>query len=301
MTGRTWRKGWPPLLRLLAAALALVPAAQAGQDGAAESVQEDSVVVTGRRDAPPPEATFVEALAVPSANRQLARVEKPVCPAALGLSGADAEALTRRIRRIARAAGAQVADARCRANLVVLVVANRARAIEHWRRQRPDFFAGMTQREIDALAGGSGPVVAWQVVEMKGPGGRQVGRVDSMYDYSIVPEAIPYRLGRQVQFEFSGSFLLVEAAAIGDASITQLADYAAMRTLARTDPAAAMAQPLPTILAMFERPGEPVPLSVTEWDLRFLRALYSARIADNAAAQQRDMARSVRRQAEVEE
>ena len=75
---------------------------------------------------------------------------------------------------------------------------------------------------------------------------------------------------------------------------SQLADYAAMRTFANTDPDAGAVQKLPTILSLFADSSEPVPLSVTQWDLSYLSALYKARLAASGNAQQRSMAKQIR-------
>ncbi len=77
----------------------------------------------------------------------------------------------------------------------------------------------------------------------------------------------------------------------------QLADYAAMRTLARTDAAAASSQPMPTILSLFDA-GNPAaaPPSLTHWDLGFLTALYRIDPAFDERAQRRAIAHIIREQ-----
>lgn len=216
------------------------------------------------------------------------------------------------MRRVADAAGLPVAGERCRPNAVVFVVADRKKAINQWRLNRPDFFAGLTLLQINALADGDGPVAAWQVVQVKGPDGRLVGKAapggtqltrleSNHYEYLIVPGAEGSRQGRQIRIEFFGSFVLIEKSAIGNVSIGQLADYAAMRTFANTDPQAAVAQPLPTILSLFTQSAEAAPLSVTRWDLSYLKALYDTRLESRAADQQREMAHSIKRDAAKEE
>jgi hypothetical protein len=67
---------------------------------------------------------------------------------------------------------------------------------------------------------------------------------------------------------------LVEAGAIEGLSATQLADYAAMRLLARTDPAQLPPAPPPTILTVIDAPpGTAVPVTLTSWDFGLLRGL----------------------------
>lgn len=264
------------------------PPAEASDPAAA------TIVVTGQPRTGHAERRFVDALSRPASHGQLARFAAPVCPIAFGLEATDAGRVADRMRQVAAAVGMRVADKDCRPNIVLLVVPDRSRAIAHWRRNRADFFSGLTPRQIDEIAAGDGPVAAWQVVAMKGKGGRLVGRGDSdTFDYVVVPEATPYRIGSQIEFEFSGAFVLVEAAAVGDATPVQLADYAAMRSFAATDPAGAVDQALPTILTLFSGDRDTAPLSVTEHDVRYLTALYKTQIASRADDQQRAMAKAM--------
>lgn len=257
-----------------------------------------TIVVTGEQRPRPPEQRFVDALSIAAGDGQLARFAAPVCPLAFGLDAADTDRFVRRMRQVAGAVGMRVADKECRPNAILFVVPDRAKAIAHWRQSRADFFSGLTPSQIDELASGPGPVAAWQVVAMKGKGGRPVGRGDSeTFDYIVVPEATPYRIGSQIEFEFFGAFVLVEASAIGDSTYIQLADYAAMRTFAATNPVAASGQPLPTILTLFDEDRASAPLSVTDHDVRYLTALYKTQIASRADDQQRAMAKSMTRSA----
>lgn len=281
--------------RWIAGLLALSPACALAQQAPPATEPEDSVTITGRSE-DRRAREFVEALASPSRNRQLARFEDGICPKSFGVI--EEARFAARMRRVAAAADLPVAKEACRPNVVVLLVKDRKAAIEHWRVKRPDFFHGMTQRQIRELAEGEGPTAAWQIVHVKGTGRRAIGQANSdHYDYLVIPESTPSRLESPIQLEFFASFLLVEAPALGDASLTQLADYAAMRTFARTDPAAAALQSTPTILSLFERDGRAVPLSVTDWDMSYLRALYDTRIAARGYDQQREMVRAVRNDA----
>lgn len=281
---------WPGSLAL---ALSAWPAA--GEPPPAQ-LGEPEIVVVGERGGDRQERSFVEALAVPSRNDQLGRAEGGICPLSFGLADRDGRLFEQRLRRLAEAAGVPRAEENCRPNLVLFVVPDKQAAIEHWRVKRPDFFDGLLQREIRALADSPGPVAAWQIVHQRGAGRRAIAQnVDGVADHFIVNHANPGRIGSNLQLEFFAAFIVIEAGALGGATVTQVADYAAMRTLARTDPTAALAQPLPTILSLFEPGrGEAAPLSVTHWDLGFLKALYGTRSAASARDQQKAMTRELR-------
>lgn len=281
---------------IIAAALAVGAPEKPAADATDAAARE--LVVTGRRGIDRRSEAFVDAIAEPSQKGQIARFEDPLCPTSIGLTADDAASVDRRLRRVAEAAGVRTARAGCRPNLIILVVDDRARAIAHWQKHRPDFFESLTAREIAALGEGEGPVAAWQIVHMKGADRRPLGRTqEGVVDYHVQNQVVPTRIGTTIQFEFYGSFLLVEASALKDMTLMQLADYAAMRTLARTDADGAAAQPTDTILSLFG-PGaaEAAPPSLTHWDLGFLTALYRIDPAFRESAQRRAMAHIVREQ-----
>ena len=290
MTFTRWRSAFAPGL-----SYALMASAAAGQAPPRETA-EPEIVVVGERDRERQVRAFVEALAVPSASNQLGRAEDGICPTSFGLAAAENARFIKRMRRVAEAAGVKRAPESCRPNVVLFVVPDKKAAIAHWRVKRPDFFDGLHPREIDRLAGTADPVAAWQIVHQKGAGRRAIAEnVEGIADHIIVNHANPGRIGSNVQLEFFAAFIVIEAAALGEATLVQVADYAAMRTLARTDPEAALAQPLPTILSLFEPGrGAEAPLSVTQWDLGFLKALYGTRSAYGARDQQKAMARKLR-------
>lgn len=277
----------------------LMLAAAVGLHDGAMAQATDDIIVSGQRGKRDPEKAFVEAMAAPSANGQLARFTEKICPRGFGLSEQNNQGLAQRIRRVAAAAKIPVAEEGCRPNIIILFVTDRRQAIARWRTDRPDFFTGLTPSRISALAAGTDPVTSWQIVRVMGKDGRPIGKADSdMYDYLVNEQTVPSRLVSSIQIEFAATFVLIEQKLIGDASLVQLADYAAMRTLANTDAMAAAGQRLPTILSLFSSPGEPVPLSLTEWDLRYLTALYDSPLAARASQQQRSMGKLIKQDAD---
>lgn len=279
-------------------ALSMFAAALLAAQPAAAPAENTDIVVTGERGREQRSKRFVDAIAQASAKRQIARFEDPLCPTSIGLTDSDAATVERRLRRVAEAAGVRTAKRGCRTNLVILIVDDRAKAIAHWEKSRPDFFEGLTKAEIDALRNGIEPVAAWQIVSLKGADRRPVGRTqEGVIDYTVHNQVVPTRIGTTIQFEFYGAFLLVEASALKDMTLMQLADYAAMRTLARTDTASASAQSAPTILSLFDVGGPTAaPPSVTHWDLGFLTALYRIDPAFDERAQRKAIAHIVNEQ-----
>lgn len=83
--------------------------------------------------------------------------------------------------------------------------------------------------------------------------------------------------------------------ALAGLTLVQLANYAAMRAFARTDPARLAQSAAPTILHVLDAPiGSAVPVTLTQWDLSFLRALYASSANNYATRQRSEMRRLVR-------
>ena len=78
---------------------------------------------------------------------------------------------------------------------------------------------------------------------------------------------------------------------------TVLADYVAMRALVRTDPKRLRTSSADTILSVIEAPmGSAVPLTLTAWDLSFLRAFYASGKNNYAEYQRSEMQRLMKRE-----
>jgi hypothetical protein len=95
----------------------------------------------------------------------------------------------------------------------------------------------------------------------------------------------PSRITAAARPQFAAAAVVVESKALDGLTTIQLADYAAMRAFARTDPSK-LPGAAPTILKVLETPmGEEVPITLTEWDVAFLKSLYNAQPNVTAAAQ----------------
>ena len=93
------------------------------------------------------------------------------------------------------------------------------------------------------------------------------------------------------------AWVVIETGATFGKSLTQIADYAAMRGLAMVRPAE-LASSEDTILALFE-PGSPAePARLTEFDQAYLKSLYRVQGRRWARQQVRQMADAITREAE---
>ena len=287
------------LLPLLCAGLALPAAAAAAQEKpAAEAAPE--IVVTGTRDMDGQVRDFVGALTAARPGGQLTRFEAAICPAAVGVSPSQKQALAARIRRIAQAANIAVGKPGCTPNVLLVVTPEKAGFIDALYKKHPDYFGELRSKDVRKLAAAPGPAAAWHIdgpqldadgVEIGGEGGGvAVNRTTRMGS----------RVGTAARPQFAAAAVVVEAKALDGLTTTQLADYAAMCTLARTDPTR-LPGAAPTILKVLETPmGEEVPVTLTEWDLALLRSLYQAPPNLSAAAQRSSISRGVKERLEAE-
>lgn len=280
------------MLNLLAITVSLAAQNAAGQ--AASPPPSDEIVVEGRRNQDRQINDFVDALTDTEFNGQLSRFDFAVCPAAVGLTDAQGAAIAARMRQVAKAAGIGAAPAGCKPNVLLIAARSKRETIEQLRKEHPAYFTEMSSGEVDALSRSSGPATAWHVEGRVDREGRQLAKDFETGNYVLEVSQMPSRLIPASRPQFVASVLVVELAALKGLTVTQIADYAAMRTFARTDPQA-VSSGAPTILSILDAPmGTAVPVTMTEWDLGFLKALYSGSANRYASQQRGEMQRRLR-------
>jgi hypothetical protein len=251
--------------------------AQAQQQPQPDAPQ--AIVVQGVRDRNREVERFVDALTEAPIGGQLTRFESSVCPAAVGLSPRQNEAIVQRMRRVAAAAGLRVGRTGCGPNALLIVVNDKNQFVDALYRKHPVYFldsSGKPRRPRPTM----GPATAWHVQGLLDSNGMTAAKavvdgiprdhyeVSSMDASRLLPPSVP---------QFAAGVVVVEVKALAGITTTQLADYAAMRIYARTDPDRLGASSATTILKLLDTPmGAAVPITLTSWDLAFLKALYSS-------------------------
>jgi hypothetical protein len=248
------------------------------QTTAGSSSEDQPIVVTGQKESRKAIQDFVGALTKIPSYEQLGRFEHSVCPAVYGLARPQAEAIASRIRLVAKTIGVVVGGDHCAPNLLLVATSDKQAFLEALRQHRADDF-GIADSQIRALEKQPGPAAAWQV---QGPPMGADGR-DLEVDPGtgqIVNRTIEggSRITVPVHPQFDGAVVVVERKALPGLTVTQLADYAAIRALTGADPARLAASGAPTILHVLEVPmGGSAPVTMTEWDFAFLRSYYDTR------------------------
>jgi hypothetical protein len=262
-------------------ALALACALPAATPAAAQERQPEAeapdAVVTGQRDREEQVRDFVKALTPPAGAGSIPRFIEEVCPVAVGLAPAPAERVAARLREVSQAIGLKVAGRNCHPNAFVIVTADKRAFIDTLAEKRPESFGSMSSQQIRRLARARGPAAAWQLSGPVDESGSPLVFDEALGAYRNDTMQAASRIRSAGGVGFDATAVVVEARALEGLTATQLADYAAMRLFAKLDPARLPSPPPRTILAILEAPmGSALPVTLTQWDLGFLRGLYSA-------------------------
>jgi hypothetical protein len=248
------------------------------------------IVVTARPDATRREVDR-QATAITRVNDMyrdsLARFADPVCPGIMGLPAGVAGMVVDRIRYDAERVGARTdSRANCHPNIIVAFVRDGAAGLRTLLKTKGFMFITLEAAETKELAEETGPARAWNLTMLRT---RHGNGESSTFEEGLTPEEGHISLGPMritispssdsriffaSRLDIVHSVVLIDLAAIDGMSIDQIADYAAMRGLARTRPAPGDAAAT-TILSLFDPAGER-PREMTRFDLAYLHSLYEA-------------------------
>jgi len=264
--------------------------AQQGQSGP----EQPTIVVEGR-DRDQQINGLVDSLPPAPANGSIARFEHEACPAILGVPPAQRAQVAGRMRAVGAAAGVPMGSATCRPNIVILVTADKRRLIAELERHYPHYLGALSRRQIARLARSPAPSALWHMRGTVDADGRPL--VDNEDEFVIQRTTrAGSRLRELAHPEYVGSVLVVEGRALNGLTTTQLADYAAMRTLTGADPARLPDRSVSTILTLLDASGgRDVPIALTSWDLAFLQSLYASDGGHPASSQRSEIQSGMRR------
>ncbi|RNJ63416.1 MAG: hypothetical protein EDM03_03120 [Porphyrobacter sp. IPPAS B-1204] len=247
----------PALIAVLAAAVSVSAAAR--EPTAPHTPTDDS-------------ATLVRAIAGgPDARRPLARLRNPLCLMVAAPDEAFGRIVAERITVNAKAAGVPLRRAGCTPNALVTFSQNAAEQIALRREEGHRFFRGMSEKEIDAELSGRDPAYVFQAVEAT----PRWGEGDAVLNDGPMVYWTKERSYLRTPQDLVTTLVVIDNGATGDATPTQLADYATLRLLAQTGEIAADGpQASGTILSLFAVPAA-APAQMTRADQAYLRSLYT--------------------------
>jgi len=271
-----------PGASLLAAValLAVVPAAAqapAAADGDAEEASD--IVVTGERERPTSREVNRQARDISHTggdiyDRPLARIEDRLCPGVIGLRKEAAELMIDRIRWNAERLDMWLADdTACSPNLIIAFVEDGKAQIAELEESQPWLFQSLTLPERRALLAEDGPVRVWTTTATRTRDGMPIQRRENLTDPPVVSMWMAHsKIYLTIREDITQVVVLFDRDAVRGKTVIQLADYATMRSFARTK-AAESDVALDTILTLFDPDHEP-PGGLTDFDQAYLRSLY---------------------------
>ena len=282
----------------IAALVLAVPAAAQEQ-----AAKPGDVVVVGDRaqDAKAQERQirdFVRGMTRTSGTDPLARFDNgKACPLVSGLTPDEDKAITERMRRVAATAGIAVAEADCpHANLVLLFANDKQAMIRLLREKYPPLLLD-AQGDPIVVPREDGPAAVWHLSGMLDRDGVPLRKLANGGPYVSRGTIAGARLKASARPVYLMSVVVIERRAVGGLTTTEIADYATMRAFTDASPARAREIGAPTILTVLEAPpGSEMPLTMTAWDLSFLRGLYAAPANLFASAQRGAIGETMKRE-----
>lgn len=283
---------------MAAAALALASPAWA-QDKPRDDAEEAEILVEGVRvkERDKQISDFIGALTKAPVGGQIGRFEQEACPTALGLTPSQNRIVAARMRTVARAAGVPLADEKCEPNVFVVVAQDKAAVLKDLRSKYTD-----PRGDRVPVLNKASPASTWFIEGVLDSNGIPVGVKEDTGDgasgyYTVEMGDGSSRLRSPSRPHFLAAVMVVEPAAIAGLTTVQLADHAAMRLFARTDPDRVAKTSAPTILTVLDAPeGSEVPITMTQWDFSFLKALYGSGEGRYASAQRGEMKKIVKKE-----
>jgi hypothetical protein len=258
--------------------------------------QSSPIVVTGRKDTDQRIRELADTLQDARGLDQIGRFEtQGICPAALGILDQQQRQVEARMRLVARTVGIPLAGAKCTPNALVVVTDDKRRFIERLEQKRPYWFVSLSLPAVRRLARSPGPAAVWHVEGTLNGDGLDLG-VRDYYGASSPNQSFhaPSLITAATRPHFNAGIVVLNIQALEGLSTTQLADYAAMRIFAPTDPSKLAAPYDTTILRILDAPrGTAVPLSLTHWDVGLLKGLYSARDNLYTGAQKNEVRKQI--------
>lgn len=197
---------------------------------------QPAIVVEGRRDSDEQITEFIKHLPHAGSDEHIARFEQATCPAVIGVAPQQKAFVESRMRKVAAAAGVPVGRPGCGVNVLVAIVEHKRPFIEQLAKRFPDFLGDLSMWQIARLKKDPGPTALWRMDGTLTEDGRELspGTIDGINENRTTRTSS--RLRDLAHPTITGSVLVIEAEALTGVTTTQLADYAAMRTLTGVNP-----------------------------------------------------------------
>jgi hypothetical protein len=171
----------------------------------------------------------------------------------------------------------------------VLFVDDGRRDLTDLRRRRPTMFANLDRSAIRRIAAMPGPVHVVTTSRERGSQGDPI--FVGINGDRILNVPFASRVVLPIRRDITASVVLIDRSAIVGLTSRQIADYAAMRSLAMLNPDGALSGT--SILTLFAPANAPVPEGMTPFDRGYLKALYTGSGDQRAIAKIDQIARGI--------
>lgn len=243
----------------------------------ATAVEDITITASNRRTI----SQFVGAISEETRGGRLARWNKTICHANVGLQRRYAEYLNERMAQVAREAGLKVARPGCKPDILIIVTPDVQAVLAELAESHKEVFSARRWSDERISSGGSQsfeafmqsqrPVRWWHVSETVAADGQPVGD-------NVRMRASGSRLRSTVREDFAAVVIIVDANKARGVTYQALSDYLAMVSLAQLNPNVDSTE-VPTVLNIFNdiEAGRPAAAGLTEWDKAYLKSLYGIR------------------------
>lgn len=240
---------------------------------------DDVVVVSGALDRLAEE--FVNSVAAPARGRGLARWDTEVCLGVVNIRAEAAHQLIDHISNVAREVGVELGEPGCDPNAIIVGTTNgRALASELVDSRRRAFRFGYTRsnrgaRSLETFRTTDAPVRWWHIsllfdttngeLAIRVPGG-------PLASVPCLQRRGGARQCNEITDRLVRTVIIVDVEALPELSFSQFGDYLSVLALAQVEPEMDYGA-FDTVLNVIKDPGAATGL--TDWDMNYLRALYS--------------------------
>lgn len=287
----------------------LVAGTDQGQSQPSETAQTtelEDVVVQGRRLDERVRGFIDEVVAAPT-GRGPARWRDNICVGVANLKGEAAQYLADRVSEVAVDIGLEPGEPGCQPNILIIGTddgAGMARGLVSARRNV--FWPGgsgmnRSRAALEAFQANDHPVRWWHIsLPIDSQTGALAVRLPGE-DAPMVARTTSGRLRTTIRNDLGRVIIIVDLSKADGLDLRQIADYSAMVAFSQVDPDADT-EDYDSILSLFRRP-QTTP-HITDWDMAYLKALYSAELNQSSATHQAGeiqglMARDQKRAQEV--
>jgi hypothetical protein len=275
---------------LLATTASLASGVASAQEQAQETAPQGEIEVIGRRQTEEQarrEANdFVRRTVSTSSDDPLARWVTPICPAVLGIHPEYAAIVERKIRALAKVAEIDAAPAPCKTNIVISFTTNAKAVVQRIAKKSPRRIAEVQITDRPALLNGDAPVRWWYTTQETSVDGVSAVTSDGLAANNGTAEGGGSSIGNglptvqaysssivrtQVVRALRSATIVIDVNRAQGVPLDAVAAYAAMVAFAEMKPV--QTPPPNSILGLFAPDGRIA--SATDWDISFLKALYS--------------------------